>query len=198
MLPAIEAIKRDLGARVSVDTTKAEVARQAVQAGADMINDVSGFRDPGMLPVARQLRVPIVAMHMRGTPRSMQRRTDYDDLVGTVAGFLADCVGSAIAAGVSDDKILVDPGIGFGKSAAGSMRILRHLPEFRRVGRPILIGASRKSFIGKTLDLPVDERLEGSLAVAAYASAQGAHVVRTHDVAETVRVVRMIDAIRQS
>jgi len=198
VLPVIEAIKRELGARVSVDTMKADVARQAVQAGADMINDVSGFGDPGMLSVARKSGAPVVAMHMRGTPRTMQRRTDYDDLVATVAGFLEDCVGSAIAAGVSDDKIIVDPGIGFGKSAAGSMRILKHLPEFRRVGRPILIGASRKSFIGKSLDLPVDERLEGSLAVAAYASAQGAHVVRTHDVAATVRVVRMIDAIRQS
>lgn len=198
VVPVIESIKRDLGVRVSVDTMKAEVARQAVQAGADMINDVSGFRDPGMLPLARRSGTPVVAMHMRGTPRTMQRRTEYDDLVDTIAGFLEDCVGSAIAAGVSDDKILVDPGIGFGKSAAGSMRILKHLPDFRRVGRPILIGASRKSFIGQALDLPVDQRLEGSLAVAAYASAQGAHVVRTHDVAATVRVVRMIDAIRQS
>jgi dihydropteroate synthase len=149
-----------------------------------------------MLPLVARCGVPVLLMHMRGEPATMQRDTHYDDLVETLCAFLGGRVRAAAAAGVADDKILVDPGIGFGKSTSGNLVILRRLPDLRSVGKPILIGASRKSFIGQVLDLPVAERLEGGLAVAAYASARGAHVVRTHDVAPTVRVVRMIDAIR--
>jgi len=196
VLPAIEAVKRQFGARVSIDTTKAAVARQALAAGADLVNDVSAFGDPGMLPLVREAGVPAVLMHMRGTPRTMQRNTHYDDLTSSITDFLRERVETAVAAGVSDDKILVDPGIGFGKSATGNLLILEEIPALKRVGRPILIGASRKSFIGKLRGRPVDDRLEESLAVAAYASAQGAHVIRAHDVASTVRVVRMIDEIR--
>jgi dihydropteroate synthase len=198
VLPVVAAIKRELGVRVSVDTMKAAVARRAIEAGADMINDVSAFSDPGMIPVVREGRVPVVVMHMRGSPRTMQLDTDYVDLLSSVVGFLRKTVERAVAAGISDDKILVDPGLGFGKSAAGNLRILRDLPTLRSVGRPILIGASRKSFIGAVLDLPVSERLEGSLAAAALAAWQGAHVIRAHDVAATVRVVRMVDAIRNA
>jgi dihydropteroate synthase len=197
IVPAIERIKRRLRVRVSVDTTKAAVARRALDAGADLINDISAFRDPGMLDLLRERGAPVVVMHMRGTPQTMQRDTEYEDLVWQVADFLRERVQTAVAAGISDDKIVVDPGIGFGKSSAGSLLILRLLPALIRVGRPILIGASRKSFIGESLNLPVGERLEGSLAVAAFASAQGAHVIRAHDVAATVRAVRMIDAIRE-
>jgi dihydropteroate synthase len=197
ILPVVERIKRRLEVRVAVDTMKAEVARRALDAGADLINDVSALSDPDMLDLVARRSVPVIIMHMRGTPQTMQRDTAYDDLVSDVADFLRDRVQRAVAAGVSDDKIVVDPGLGFGKSSAGSLLILRLLPTLIRVGRPILIGASRKSFIGQTLDLPVNERLEGSLAVAAYASTQGAHVIRAHDVAATVRVVRMIDAIRE-
>ncbi len=196
MLPIIEGIKRRLGARVSVDTAKAEVARRALDAGADMVNDVSAFGDPEMLDLVAARGVPVALMHMRGKPRTMQRDTRYDDLIGTLVGFLRDRAETAIAAGVGDDKILVDPGIGFGKSTEGNLTILHRLPALKQVGRPILIGASRKTFIGRVLDLPVDERLEGSLAVAAFACAQGAHVIRAHDVAATVRVVRIVDAIR--
>jgi dihydropteroate synthase len=198
VVPVVQALRRRFPVRISIDTMKAAVARRALEAGADLVNDVSALRDPGMLQVVCDHDAPLVLMHMRGEPRTMQRETGYDDLIGSVIGFLEDCVESAVAGGVADDKILVDPGIGFGKSAAGSLSILEALPRLGRIGRPILVGSSRKSFIGTALGLPVDRRLEASLAVAAYASAQGAHVVRVHDVAATVPAVRMIDAIRDA
>ncbi|MCP3982524.1 MAG: dihydropteroate synthase [bacterium] len=196
VLPLIEEVRRRSPAPISIDTTKAEVARQALDAGADLVNDVSAFGDPGMLPLLRERDAPAVIMHMRGSPRTMQSDTGYDDVTAEVSSFLADRLAEASAADVSNDKIVVDPGIGFGKSTAGNLEILRELPRLGRLERPILVGASRKNFIGKILDVPVDERLEGSLAVAAFASAQGAHVIRAHDVKSTVRVVRMIDALR--
>ena len=196
VLPLVHGLKRRLDIRISVDTRRASVARATLDAGADMINDVSALRDSEMLPLLCERQTPVVLMHMRGEPRTMQRDTRYRDLTETLRGYLDDRVKSAIAGGLSGDKILVDPGVGFGKSVEGSLTILRRLPELRGVGRPILIGASRKSFIGEILGLPVEQRLEGSLAVAAYASAQGAHVLRVHDVAATVRAVRMIDALR--
>ena len=192
----IEAVKRRLRVRISVDTVKAEVARRAIEAGADLVNDVSAFSDPDILPLLRETRVSAVVMHKRGTPRTMQSDTRYADLMGEVIKFLRDAVARAVEAGIPDDRILVDPGIGFGKSASGNLEILRRICVLRSVGRPILIGVSRKSFIGAVLDLPVTERLEGSLAAAAVALWQGAHVIRAHDVAATVRVARMIDAIR--
>lgn len=196
VLPVIEGIRRTLTVRISVDTTKAEVARQALEAGADLVNDVTALSDPAMLPLLVERRAPVVLMHMRGTPRTMQHDTRYDDLLHEVSEFLRLRTESAVAAGLPGDKIMVDPGIGFGKSVEGNLAILRRLPELARLGKPILIGASRKSFIGAVLDRPVQDRLEGGLAVAAFASAQGAHVIRAHDVGATVRAVRMIDAIR--
>ncbi len=196
VLPVISALKRELGLRVSIDTRRAEVARRALDLGADMVNDVSALGDPQMLPLLSERQAPVVLMHMRGEPSTMQRDTAYDDLLGTVCGFLRDRAARAAAAGLGNDKILVDPGIGFGKSPAGNLSILGQLRDLRGVGRPIVIGASRKSFLGTLFDLPVDDRLEVSLAVAALASAEGAHVIRAHDVAATVRVVRVIDAIR--
>jgi dihydropteroate synthase len=198
VVPVIEAVKARHEIRVSIDTRNASVARRALDAGADMVNDVSALSDPAMLPLICERRVPVVLMHMRGSPKTMQRDTSYDDLVGAVTSFLRERVDIAASGGVKSGKILVDPGIGFGKSTAGNLEILKRLPALGRLGRPILIGASRKTFIGKTLDLPVEQRLEGSLAVAAYASAFGAHVIRAHDVAATVRVVRMVDAIREA
>ncbi len=151
-----------------------------------------------MLPLLHETGTPVVLMHMRGEPRTMQRKTRYEDIVAEVGGFLRDCADTAAAAGLPDGKILIDPGIGFGKSAAGNMTLLNELPALAGIGRPIMIGASRKSFIGAVLDLPVEDRLEGSLAIAAFAAAQGAHMVRAHDVRATLRVVRMIDAIRST
>jgi dihydropteroate synthase len=198
VVPVVEAIRRELSVRLSVDTMKARVAKAAIEAGADMVNDVSALADPGMTRMLRDTRVPVVVMHLRGTPRSMQQDTNYVDLMSSIVGFLRKTVDRAVSAGIPDDKILVDPGIGFGKSGAGNLQILRELPTLRTVGRPILVGASRKSFIGAVLDLPVHERLEGGLAVAAIAAWQGAHVIRTHDVAATRRALKMVDAIRST
>jgi dihydropteroate synthase len=195
VVPVIRAIKRELRVRVSVDTMKSGVARLAIEAGADLVNDVSALSDPQMAAVVRDAGVPVIVMHMRGTPRTMQKDTAYADLMSSVISFLRERMAAAMAAGISDDKILVDPGLGFGKSVAGNLQILRELTSLRSLGRPLVIGASRKSFIGTTLDLPVDDRLEGSLAVAAYAAGQGAHVIRTHDVLATKRTTRMTDAI---
>ena len=196
VLPVVEALKSELGIRVSVDTAKSTVAARAIESGADVINDVTAGSDPEMFPLLAAERTPVVLMHMRGTPRNMQSDTRYDDVLGEVVDFLRGAVKKAASEGVADDKIVVDPGIGFGKSPVGNLQILRELATLGDVGRPILVGASRKSFIGSVLDLPVTERLEGSLSVAAVAAWQGAHIVRAHDVQETVRVVRMVDAIR--
>jgi dihydropteroate synthase len=196
VLPVIQAIKRRLDLRVSVDTMKAAVARRALDAGADLVNDVSALGDPAMLPLLVERGSPVVLMHMRGSPRTMQSDTRYDDLVGEVTGFLRQRAETAVAAGLPGDKIMVDPGIGFGKSVEGNLLLLKRLPALAQAGWPVLVGASRKAFIGAVLDLPVQDRLEGSLTVAAFAAAQGAHVIRAHDVAATVRAVRMIDAIR--
>ena len=198
VVPVIEAIKRELHVRVSVDTSKASVARRAFEAGADLLNDVSALGDPAMLPLLVERRAPVVLMHMRGTPFDMQANTRYGDLLGSVLGFLQTRTKAAIAGGVAQDRIVVDPGIGFGKSCEGNLTILRRIGALAAVDQPILIGASRKTFIGDVLDRPVDDRLHGSVAVAAFASAQGAHIIRAHDVAATVQVVRMIDAIRNS
>lgn len=196
VVPVIEAIKRELDTRVSVDTRKAAVARAALDAGADMINDVSALADPAMAPLVAKRQVPVVLMHMRGQPCSMQRDTHYDDVCATLCDFLRERVDFAASAGLANDKILLDPGIGFGKSVEGNLTILRQIAALAALGRPVLIGASRKSFVGALTRRPVDDRLEESLAIAGFASAAGAHIIRAHDVAETVRVVRMVDAIR--
>jgi dihydropteroate synthase len=198
ILPVIRGIKRRSKIRVSVDTMKSGVARAAVEAGADLVNDVSAFSDPAMIGVVRDLRVPVIVMHMRGDPRTMQQDTVYADLLATIVAFLRATVEKAIAAGIAGDKILVDPGLGFGKSAAGNLGILRELQVLRSVGRPLVVGASRKSFIGTALDLPVNDRLEGSLAVAALAAWNGVEVIRAHDVLATKRTTRMIDAVRRA
>jgi dihydropteroate synthase len=198
VLPVVRALKRSLGARVSVDTAKASVARAALDAGADVINDVSGLADPDMASAVRDGAAAVVIMHMRGTPRTMQHDTRYDDFVGEVVAFLAERVRKAAEAGVSDDSMLVDPGLGFGKSVAGNLTILKKLPALRSLGKPILIGASRKSFLGAASGLPVEQRLEAGLAVAAYAAAQGAHLLRVHDVRATVRAAGIIDAVRRA
>jgi dihydropteroate synthase len=196
VLPVIEGIRRRSKVRLSIDTTKGEVARAALGAGVDLVNDVSALSDGAMVP-------PFATHACRsssctGGGREPCRTTSCTDLIHEVEQFLRQIVERAVAAGILGDKILVDPGLGFGKSAAGNLSILHELARFHGVGRPLVIGASRKSFIGTTLDLPVSDRLEGSLAVAAYAAWNGAHVIRTHDVRETKRVTRMIDAIRRA
>ena len=192
VIPVVARVAATVGVPVSIDTYKAEVAKRAVAAGATLVNDVWGLRrDPQMAAAVAEAGVPVVLMHNK--PGG-----GYRDLIGEIAESLRESVELARAAGVADDRIIVDPGIGFGKTREENLEIIRRLPELRRLGFPILIGPSRKSFIGKTLDLPAGERLEGTAAAVALSIAGGADIVRVHDIKAMVRVARMTDAIRQA
>lgn len=187
----VEALGAHRPGRISIDTYKPEVAEKALFAGASVINDVTGLRDPRMLEVASEHDATVIIMHMKGEPRTMQERPRYKDVVSEVASFLQERVGAAEAAGVSPDRIMVDPGIGFGKTLDHNLDIIARLAELKALGKPIVIGVSRKSFIGKITGLPPEERLEGSLAAAVLAVRNGADVVRVHDVEETVKALRI-------
>ncbi|MDI6831543.1 MAG: dihydropteroate synthase [Actinomycetota bacterium] len=196
VMPVLEGIMDRVGIPVSIDTTKAEVARQALAAGCAMVNDISAMRlDPEMPGLVADKGVPVCLMHMRGMPKDMQVDPRYDDVVGEIAAFLRERAQAAVEAGVDPSTILVDPGIGFGKTLEHNLEILRRLGEFRSLGYPILLGTSRKSFIGRILDLPEDQRVEGTAASVALGIAGGADIVRVHDVREMARVVRVTDAI---
>ena len=189
VVPVIEALAGALHIPISIDTYKAEIAREALRAGAAMVNDVWGFRrDPDMARVVAEAGVPVVLMHN-------QAPTRYDDLVPDVIGELRRMIDAAISAGVRRENIIIDPGMGFGKTAEHNLEILRRLDEFRALDAPILVGMSRKSTIGYVLDLPVEERLEGTAATVALSVAFGADIVRVHDVREMARVARMSDAV---
>ena len=189
VLPVIEALEAEIDIPVSIDTYKAAVAERAVAAGADMINDVWGFvRDPDLARVAAEAGVPVVLMHN-------QDHTEYDDLVPDVTSRLRWLVDRAVDAGVALESIILDPGMGFGKTAEHNLEILRRLAELRVLGRPLLVGMSRKSTIGYVLDLPVEDRVEGTAATVALSIANGADIVRVHDVKEMARVAKMSDAI---
>jgi dihydropteroate synthase len=199
VIPVVEAIVSRTGATVSIDTTKSQVARAAIDVGAVIVNDVTAMRsDPSMPDVITDTGAGIVLMHMLGNPRTMQANPTYDDVVADVKAALIGWAGDALAAGVPDSAIVLDPGIGFGKTKEHNLKLLKGIPSLCQPGFPILIGTSRKSFIGTTLDVPVGERLEGTAATVAWAVAQGAKVVRVHDVKEMVRVVRMTEAIAGS
>lgn len=193
ILPVVERLSA-LGLTIAVDTFRAGVAQAALEAGAHLINDIGGFAmDPGLLPVLVKWQAPVVLMHNR-----LQIRPDepYTDLIADIIRELQSAMEQAAAAGLGPERILIDPGLGFGKNHAQNLEIIRRLQDFRSLGRPILIGASRKRFIGHALDLGTSERLEGSLAVAVMAVMNGAAVVRVHDVKESARVMRMTDAVR--
>ena len=195
VVPVIRKVREEWDGPVSVDTYRARVAEEALAAGATMVNDITAFSaEPRIAGVTARAGAAAVLMHMRGTPATMQQDTAYDDLMGELAFFLGAAVDRALAAGVGGDQIAIDPGIGFGKTTEHNLAILRRLPELAVLGRPILVGPSRKSFIGNVLDLPVEERLEGTLAAVAYAVVQGARILRVHDVRPTVRVARMVEA----
>lgn len=197
--PALDLARRRTSLPVSVDTTKPEVARRALGAGAVILNDVSGLQfAPEMAELAAAHGAALILMHMRGEPGTMQADPRYDDLVAEVRRFLGSAAASAEARGVGRGSVLLDPGIGFGKTVEHNCELIRRTPDIASLGYPILIGASRKSFIGAILDAGVDERLEGSLAAHAAAALAGAHVVRVHDVLATVRAVRVIDALRRT
>jgi len=190
IMPVLERLLQEVRVPVSVDTYKAETARAALDAGAHMINDIWGFqRDPGIAAVAAEYDVPVILMHN-------QEGTEYQDLMGDLLASLRRSVGVALDAGVQEDQVIIDPGIGFGKDVQQNLLVLHRLRELRSLGKPILLGASRKSTIGKVLNLPADQRLEGSLATVVWGVAQGAaDIVRVHDVKETARAVRMTEAI---
>ncbi len=195
VIPVIEAVHAELPVVISVDTSKAEVMRAAVAAGAGFINDVRALREPGALEMAAASGVPVCLMHMQGEPRSMQQQPHYDDVVVEVKGFLLERAAACQAAGMSRERIVLDPGFGFGKSAAHNLRLLKQLPIFAEAGYPILVGLSRKSLIGSVLGLPVEQRLHPSVALAVLAVWQGARIVRVHDVAATAQAVRMCAAV---
>jgi len=196
--PILDELESALRIPISIDTCDADVARYAISRGAAIVNDITALTaDPEMLPLVAASGVAVILMHMRGTPKTMQADTRYADLVGEVRAYLAERAGAVRDSGVAPDRIAVDPGIGFGKSVAGNLALLSRLDEFRSLGYPVLVGPSRKSFIGKLLDLPGDERLEGSLGAAAAAALNGADILRVHDVRETVRALRIVDAIRR-
>ncbi len=194
VIPVVEALARE-GLTVSVDTTKAAIAERALDAGARIINDISAFSmDPEMAPTCARYGARCVLMHMRGTPRTMQADTAYGDIVTEVRSYLEERIAHAVSRGVRKDRIIIDPGIGFGKSAEGSMEILCSLGAFSSLGRPLLIGASRKSFIGAVTGDPGADRLGGSVAAAVLAVLGGADVLRVHDVGATAQAVRMAEA----
>lgn len=198
LLPVVELLRRETDAVLSVDTRKAEVAEAALAAGADLVNDVGGLQDPAMVDAVARAGCPVVVMHSRGELGSMQREGEirFRDVAGEVAAELADSTARAAAAGIDPDQIVLDPGIGFGKTASQSLALLAELDRLRASGRPLLVGASRKSFIARTAgDAPADRRLGGSLAAVAWAAHHGAAIVRVHDVAETRQFLAVWNAI---
>jgi dihydropteroate synthase len=196
VVPVIEALAKELPLPISIDTSKPEVMRAAVAAGAGLINDVRALREPGALEAAAGLNVPVCLMHMQGEPRSMQANPVYDDVVNDVRAFLAVRIEAATAAGIRRDRVVIDPGFGFGKTVAHNLELLRRLSEFRALGVPVLAGLSRKSMIGALLGLPVEQRLHASVALALIAVQNGAHIVRVHDVQATREAVRMWEAVQ--
>jgi len=197
VIPVVEQLHRQLSIPISVDTTRAAVAEAAVAAGASIINDISaGIFDPQMLSVVAKLGIPIVLMHVRGTPQTMQKLTNYQDLIGEIYQFLASRVQAAIAAGINRHQIAIDPGIGFAKTGEQNLEILRRLPIFRSLECPILVGPSRKSFIGKILDRSEPkERVWGTAAACSAAIAGSADILRVHDIPEMRDVCQVADAI---
>ncbi len=197
VVPVVAGLRRLGAGPLSVDTTRAEVARGALDAGADLVNDVSGFGyDPAMASLLAARRVPGIVMHLRGPFAEMHRSPRYGDVMGEIVAELEETLTRAERAGVERSQLIVDPGLGFSKDASHSLEALRRLGELARLDRPVLVGPSRKSFIGKILDLPVERRLMGTASAVACAVWLGAHVVRVHDVREMVEVVRVAEAVR--
>jgi len=197
VLPVIEGLSREVQVPISVDTYKSEVAREALARGAAIVNDISGLHaDPELARVAAEAGAAVIVMHIQGTPRDMQKEPKYADVIGEISEYLAEGIARGEAAGLTREQIVVDPGIGFGKTLEHNLEILRRLREFRSLGCPVMVGTSRKSMIGKLLgDLPPDQRVEGTAATVALAVAAGADIVRVHDAKEMARVARVADAI---
>lgn len=197
VIPVIKAVSQETDIPISIDTYKSEVARQALGAGAKMINDISALKfDHAMGPLAAKAGVPIVLMHMKGTPKNMQVEPTYKDLLSEIIDFLSEAVDHAVKLGVKRDLIVIDPGIGFGKSVNDNLNIIKELHKLSAVGQPILIGPSNKSFIGHILDLPAESRKTGTMAAIAASVWNGANIVRAHNVKAARETTTVIDAIK--
>jgi len=196
VLPVVEALAERVGAPISVDTTKAEVARRALDAGAALVNDVSALRaDPAMVEVVAELGAPVCLMHMQGAPKTMQEDPHYDDVVDDVLQFLEERMAFALARGVAEDQLLLDPGIGFGKTVEHNLTLLRHLDRFVALGRPVVLGTSRKRFLGAILGSEPGDRVIGTVATTVIGLLAGAHVFRVHDVKPNFEALRVALAV---
>ena len=196
VLPVVRALADTVDVLLSIDTCKAEVARRALEAGAHVVNDITALcSDPNMAATVAEMEAGVVLMHMKGTPRTMQQAPEYNDVVNEVCAWLKKKIQNAEAQGIAPERIIIDPGIGFGKTTKHNLELLKRLSEFRALKKPLLIGTSRKSFIGKILEVPVTERVEGTAATVCWAIAHGADIVRVHDVKANVRAAQMTDAL---
>jgi len=194
ILPVVTRLVDEVSVPISIDTYKPLVADTCIKAGAHLINDITGFSNPAMRNVAAEHNVPVVLMHMLGAPKIMQQKPVYQDVLGEITSFFKEQIATAHKIGIQ--QIIIDPGIGFGKTVEHNLQILKHLETFKSLGCPILIGPSRKSFIGTITGLPVNERLEGTIAAITVAIMNGANIVRVHDVKECRRAIQVVDAIR--
>ncbi|MBW1951474.1 MAG: dihydropteroate synthase [Deltaproteobacteria bacterium] len=199
VIPIIETLRSRSEVLISIDTYKAVVAQRALKAGANLINDISALRfDPDMADLVAETGVPVVLMHMQGTPQNMQIKPQYQNLIGEIKTFFQERLAFAVAHGISRSRIILDPGIGFGKNWQHNLELIQRLDEFQELGCPILLGPSRKAFIGKVLDLPVTQRDIGTLGVIAVALMRGANIIRTHNVLWGRQVINMVEAILHS
>jgi len=198
VIPVIEALRNQSDITISIDTSKPEVMTQAINAGANIINDVYALQQPGALEAVAALNVPVCLMHMLGEPRSMQKDPRYENVVSEVSVFLKDRVKDCINAGIKTENIWLDPGFGFGKALGHNLSLLKHLCEFVKMGHPILVGMSRKSMLAGILNVKAEDRLVGSLALATIAIMNGASIVRVHDVSETAQIVKVCEAVMQA
>jgi dihydropteroate synthase len=197
VIPVIKRLAAEVDIPISVDTRRADVARAALDAGAAIVNDVTAGSDASMFEAAREAGAGMVLMHRRGDPKTMQQLTDYGDVVNEVKAYLADRADAASRAGIEWERLVLDPGLGFAKTERQNYVLMRDIAAFLDLGRPVLVGPSRKSFIGEVLGTEVDQRMEGTAGAVAWMVGQGAHIVRVHDVKEMARVVRVVDAIRR-
>jgi len=197
IVPAVKLLAKKINAPISIDTTRPQVAQAALDAGAQIINDISGLRDRRMIKVAVQYQAAVVIMHMLGRPANMQKIIAYESLIEDIAIYLKKAISIAQAGGIKPDKIIIDPGIGFGKTPLHSLEIIKHLADFKALGKPILIGPSRKSFIAKVLRSNSQNRISGTLAACVLAVERGASIVRVHDVKEVSQALKMVEAVKK-
>jgi len=196
VLPVVDRLLKEISVPISIDTMKPEVADECLYRGVHILNDITGLRNEEMTKVAAHYNVPVIIMHMQGTPKVMQEKPHYNDVIKEIKNYLQKQAREAQKRGIS--QVIIDPGIGFGKTVEHNLLILKHLREFKMLDYPLLVGLSRKSFIGKILDLPVEDRLEGTLTAITACLLNGADIVRVHDVKECKRVLKVVGAIRDA